>query len=277
MKTSYENWIYTQNPFFGATRDSFEKLYVIVTDHSSKLKRRSYEPEIDALYQRFLPFKEAYTEAYTAWKAAFDIRVGKTAMLDELLGTLVAEKLMLWEALIRLEFAPTSAEYQVLFREGRAFFSKAKKDLRIEGVIRLAEKLKLYANLSAVQTDVEAFALLLSETRDEQLSLRDEVRYNSKLLHDLRESVCVELFRNFASLLVIYPREPRHVTNFFQMELIRTRTDRNALELRETEHPPSTEYTTENIVCGLMSDSFLVETPNVIVSENPTEEGDSDR
>jgi len=234
--SNYQNWVYTRNPFVRVAKYSFERLYAIVVDHESKLAQRSNDPQLSALYQRFLSISTTFKAAYVAWQSALDFQVVKTAQLDTLLSSLLKRELFIWDAQIQVDVPIFSEEYRALMRGGRSFYHNAKKDIRISGVRRLAENLKEYPNLASLQADVEAFAVSLENLRDEQKRRVEITRTALQTLRELRDDACTMLFRNLAMLLDLYPNNPQRVTNFFLMELVRSSSNTSLEEETETEY-----------------------------------------
>lgn len=258
--------MYTQNPFLIATRKSLEKLYVIVCDYVAKLSYHSSTPEIDAFHQYFLPISESYKQAYSDWKSAFDSWVAKTATVNDLLDTFLKKKLPVWDAMIQAEVMPYSPAYKALMRQGRSFFHNSKKQMKIESILRLSQNLKSYPTLSVLQEEVETFANSIREAQEEKIKLEKKVREKLQTLREHRVDTCVGLYRNLTHLIGISPMMPQRVTDFFLMELVRTnRTTVSKAELRETEHPPSTEE-------EILNDNFLFNDTEPV--EDSREEGD---
>jgi len=219
--STYQNWVYTRNPFINATKGSLQKLYVIVSDHDSKLKRGNTDPEIDMLYQRFAPISEQVIALYDNWRNNEAMGRTATLKLDNLLFELSNVRIDDWDVRIRFVFDKRHDNYKTLMGDGRMIFMRGKKDIRIALVRQLAQRLGNFPQLSSLQTDVEAFATLLETTRDDQRGYLKDRRDALESLRQIRVEACKELFKNLSYLNYLYVEQPQRVTDFFKMELVR--------------------------------------------------------
>jgi len=259
--SSYTNWVHTHNPFKSATTNSFQKLYVLVTDHEAKLSMSAH-PSVVGLHQSFVPVMTRFTTAYRTWKNT--IAFGKTATLeiDNLLEEVIQSRIEKWEAMIRVEIPSNNALYQSLFPEGRKSFNRGKKDIRISSIIGLAKRLESFPQLSTLQTEVETLADQLREKRADQQKNESSRRESLRLLHELREETCDALFSNLGYLIGLFPANPRTVMNFFQMELVRNPRTANTQFIDEEEDLPPPILEEER-----NDESVMRETQETIVPE----------
>jgi len=225
---TFHNWGYLRNPFIRPTRNSFQRLIVIANDHLSKLEVESLlDPQIDVLYQRSKPLFEQLINTHQTWLEELNDGRAHTKRIDDLLSLLSQEKVEDWDVQIRAEVSIRSAEYQHLMREGRSSFYNGKKDIRIQNVLTLANALKRYPNLSSLQSEVETYGKNLKDLRNLQQQHEKLKRRYSSELHRLKEEVCTMMFRNLGSFIDLYPNRPDMVVQFFQMDLIRTKSNSN--------------------------------------------------
>jgi len=220
--STYSNWVYTRNPFVRPTKYSLQKLFAIVVDHASKLKHGIANPEIDMLFQRFEPISTLFTTHYRNWKVSVDFGRAATKELDELLEELVSLEVEDWDIRIRSVFPRSHKNYESLMGTGRKVFTKGGKELRINAVVALADKLATFPALSGLYLDVNTVATLLKEKRDEQIQHLKNRRDSLEALREMRKTVWTYLFQSLAYLTFLYPESPQRVTDFFRMELLRS-------------------------------------------------------
>jgi len=233
--STFKNWVHTQNPFTRATRNSFQKLYVIATDHTSKLSARISNADIDQLHQRFLPFYNSFKTTYQSWDTAVNTSIAYTQRVDALFKELYSGKLEKWDTFIQYAFGTKSPEYTELMYGGRLAFRTGKIDIRIKLIENLANAVKNYTQLSTIEQEVSDFAESLVSMRDEQQKWEQEKRHTSGLLHEECETLCRELFRNLANIIALYPDKPNKVVEYFQMDLVRRPIKKTSVETMEEE------------------------------------------
>jgi len=232
--STYQNWVYTQNPFKAALSKSFRRTHTIVLDHNAKLMAYANDPNLGRFYQRINPLFESWNTTYIAWSHSTAKHVSHTATVDESLQTLSGNLIGLWSMKIQIHYRKNTPEYLSLFRNGHAPFQKGRKDERIAQVGTLAKALKAYPVLTDLQEEVEKFYNELFEEREEQLRMEGQTRTLSANLKKLIPSLAKAMCQNLLGLTEIYIDSPGHVTRFFRMELIRT-TNKQAKEVEAEE------------------------------------------
>ena len=212
------------NPFLSATRKSFVKLDEISTDHKIKLSSRMNEPGIAQMYQRFLPTYNAFKEQYLKWKSSNFDQVAATDKLSNLLEVFSSTHLNRWDAYLQFALGKESYEYRRVMHGGRSALHVRKIESRINAIAVLVERLSLYPQLTLIHDEASTFLSTLLEAREMQKEAMERKRFASIELHDLREQLCGELFRNLGNLIMLYPFDPDMITHFFRMESIRRTT-----------------------------------------------------
>gem|GEM_PF-793330 len=212
------------NPFLSATRKSFVKLDEIATDHKVKLSSRMNEPGIAQMYQRFLPTYNAFKNQYLKWKSSNFDQVAATDKVANLLEDFSSTHLNRWDAYLQFALGKGSYEYRRVMHGGRSALHVRKIESRINAISVLVERLSLYPQLTLIHDEASTFLSTLLEAREMQKEAMERKRFASIELHDLREQLCGELFRNLGNLIMLYPFDPDMITHFFRMESIRRTT-----------------------------------------------------
>jgi len=221
--TTYQNWVYTRNPFARALRVSYTRTLQIVSGHKSKLSQFIGDPELDTVYQRIASLCESFEENYALWAASIAERKKCRQDLEEQLAMLSSTLIEDWDIRMQVKHKPATTEYQKLMRGKRGSFQRGSIKARISRVRTLSILLKQYPNLSDLQEEVETFHALVYALRMEQHRWKTKVRQLAATLQRLTPALKKALFQNLCNLVMLYPDEPNMVVSFFDMELIRSK------------------------------------------------------
>jgi len=229
-----KQWHYTYNQFEVQTVGNYKKMYILSTDHYGKLQNESQNeppaipgiilPTIQDLLDRFEPVEREYEVRYTAWSNARGIYKGETDRFEQFLEELKENKVPRWETLVMVEFPKGSPDFVIIFPQGRKPFNNTNRDLRIAEIERFANSLQNYPQLVAVMNDALAFYTQISQTRDHQQAMEDDVKLKSDALEAQRQLVAEEMYLNLVILLTKFYKTPTDVERFFELQLIRSTT-----------------------------------------------------
>ena len=232
-KSVNADWIYIGNLFEILLRMAFHVTYIIGKDHLAKLKEREEEhTTIRQIYDRLLPFFEAFEKAYINWKSAKGYYKGATMRVENLQSELQSQRYAKWSAAVQWLYPKDSPEFAVLFPEGGLPFQKGARDTRIVAVKTLAQQLVDYPQLAHVKDDAQTFYELMESTRFSQQRYEQNIQNASDELHKQRQILVDEFYLNFLDLLKLNYKERPNVLAFWQVNLLRSKN--NATENEET-------------------------------------------
>lgn len=214
---------------------SFKRTNIVAKDHLAKLDARKGEHEdIAAMLIRLLPYYDNFSKAYTMWLNEKSYYKGATIKIDNLLDELNREKYARWSGGIQWLFAKDSAEYASLLPDGSIPFQTGGKDFRIKATEALSVRLLNHAELTHVQTDAQSFYELMNDTRHRQQMYEQNVENASDLLHKAQRELIDELYYSLLTLLRVFYKKRVKVLAFWQVELLRTKSNnRNEEEFVE--------------------------------------------
>jgi len=221
-------WHYLDNQFVNITRRNFKKAVIISRFHDSVLAAVATEPipdpDIILLYNRYHPLHLELSQNYNSWRAQGGVQEGSTLTLDQLLG-LLPEKVFNWESRVGVLYPKASAQYRVMFPNGRAIFNKGGKDQRLDAVDSLALALATDPALSMLKIDVDAFYTQLLNARQLQAGNIANTRGDSAQLEQAVLQAMKMQYRNLG-FLIDKIENPEMVAVFFDVATIRERDQR---------------------------------------------------
>ena len=231
-----QNWTYTYNTFEINTRDSSKKMNILAADHFSKLQASEANPAIALIVAETEAYVLAFALAYMKWSASIGIYKGETNRFTNLLAELSNTKIKQWDNVISNEFIQGSSDYIAILPNGRGPFQGGAYDIRISEVASLAERLLPYIDLADLRTEVLAHYTVLLAARNVQQQKEGKVKNESEALNVARLDLADQMYKNLASLMVIFYKNPVEIERFFDLELLRnntTETDEEAMEIIE--------------------------------------------
>jgi hypothetical protein len=220
-------WRYLSNVFETATKNSFKKMLLVLTDSYSKTEALKTDPEIEAIFNRTTPVYNDYSKAYSDWTAAKGNREGETQRFNEKMVELVDVKIKQWDAKVRAEYLEDTADYLKIFPSGRTGFRTGAYDIRINNVGALATALKSFPALAAVYTDVDTFHKDILNIRNVQTHNEELVKDASDILEEKRIAAANMLYGNLGRLMDKYRDNPLLVEKFFDLSLLRSTVNGN--------------------------------------------------
>ena len=213
-------WSYVENVFLNVTNGTYQLMLIISTFHLNALKKFAGDPFFDGLIAAYEPFHTAFEKQYSAWKLSSGSQKSKTLTLGQLFE-LVTTKLDLWDPAIRIVCPKGSADYTILFPQGRSPFTKAKTDTRIMAFQTLATALKNYAALATVQTEVQTFYQQLTDARNIQEQEKTGVAGNSTDVENARVDCADQMYLDLASIMMHFYKQRDKIARFFDEKNIR--------------------------------------------------------
>ena len=220
-------WRYLANVFDIATRFSYKKMFLLITDSTTKLQSLKSDPDIDALYQRTEPVCTGYSLAYSDWTSAKGKREGETVRFTGKMAELTDLKAKQWEAQVRAVYLEDTADYKKIFPDGRSMFREGPYDIRINHLQALGSTLADYPALATTKADVDHFHQDILTIRNVQTQHEEKVKAASDLLEQKRLNASGMLFGNLGVLMDKYKDNPLLVEKYFDLSLLRSYSNGN--------------------------------------------------
>jgi hypothetical protein len=214
-------WIYTQNPFINATRNSYVKTRHISIFHDSALNAAKADPDILTLYNRYHPVHEEYMETFDKWNTQGGIQQGDTLSLRQLLLALRNETIEEWDVKIQNVYTQGTSDYIRLLPDRRKPFQEGKYIDRIGAVKVLREALATHKTLEVLREKVAAYYDRLDAAQNLAISNISIAKDLSSNVEKTRLTICREQFVNLSSLIIKYPERPENVNIFFDLQTLR--------------------------------------------------------
>jgi len=202
----------------------------LITDHESKLKAKESDADIQAIIERTTNVKNELSAKFNSWKSAKGIREGETLRFGNLMNELNTEKIPRWEAMVRIEYPERSADFKIIFPDGRSTFRQGNYETRIAKVGALAETLVNYELLTSAQAEVDAFYKELLAARDVQQQKEQLTASTSGELDKARIAAGEIMYANLGYLMNLYYQNPETIEGFYELENIRTHEGKSSPE-----------------------------------------------
>lgn len=217
------SWLYLGNPFETQTRSSFKKMSMMAKDHVDKLTAAAPSHVLfQTMLDRTKPVYNSYSTKYVEMYTNSGTYEGNTQIVRVLFEELTKKHVKRWDIEIQMEYMDGTAEYKMIFPDGKTAFQRGGYEARIREVQALSERMKDFPVLEEIRTKVEAFALKLKEARTKQQGYE----YNSSRISDELESLRIALAKimhaNFGLLIDHYVENTEHVLNFYDIQYLRT-------------------------------------------------------
>jgi len=223
-------WKFLINVFINVTKGSYVKMLSLISDHESRLKAKMSDADIQALIERTTNVKNELSAKFNAWKSAKGTYEGETLRFGNLLNELNDEKISRWEAMVRIEYPERSADFRIIFPDGRTTFRKGNYETRIAKVGALAQTLLNYESLLTAQGEVDAFYKELLAARDVQQQKEQLSASSSGELEQARIAAGEIMYANLGYLMNKYYQNPETIEEFFELENIRRHEGKSSPE-----------------------------------------------
>ena len=218
---AHSDWQYIQNQFLNALQGSYKATNIFAKDHVSSLANFKTDADVIMLYNRTTPIYDTFQTKYTAWKKSISFYKGSTANTDVLLSNYRTVLVPRWDIKIQSEYMASTSEYLTLIPNGRTGMYEGGKDTQIQTIRTLADSLLEYANLSALQTEVDDYYVKIEKMRDTQQQREQAVQDAADELRKAQTAICVMMYRNLGILMDKYAEDTQFIANFYQLDLIR--------------------------------------------------------
>ncbi len=123
--------------------------------------------------------------------------------------------------MVRIEYPDRSADFKIIFPDGRTAFRVGNYETRIAKVGALAETLLNYDLLATTQGEVDTYYKELLAARDVQQQKEQLTSSTSGELDQARIAAGEIMYANLGYLMNIYYQNPETVEEFFELEKIR--------------------------------------------------------
>ena len=214
-------WPFTENPFDNGTKGSYKKMYIISVNTANKLWGQQSNPDILPVHVFFAPVRQAYGNAYTAWKSQKAAYRGATAKVYKLLNELSSAKIEAFDVRIQVVYARVTGQYQGLLPHLRKPFQRGEIEERISALGVLIECIGTDAALAGVKSDIIAFYNLMVDARKEQKGLEGIVNTKSAELELQRITCAQAMYAVLGRLMDIFSSNSAHIAHFFDLVTLR--------------------------------------------------------
>ena len=231
-----QTWSYLFNPFEVLSKRSLRKLLIFATDHYDKLSALSANDVfLQTLFQTLeKPFQE-FSTSFQAISSTNSTYQSKTQVFETKIIELSAEKIKRWDIKIQNEFLEGTEEYKSILPQGRKPFQTGMYEERVAAVQTLAQKLKNYAILSALQTEINDYALELRSLRSEQQG-KEVLSRNAEIeLRQKAASLIQAMHRIFGGLIWHFGGDTQRIESLYELRWLRNTSKGSSTEQDENE------------------------------------------
>jgi hypothetical protein len=215
------------NPFLAAMQRSYVGAVAIAGHTAGILLAQKINPDINPLHVFFDPINDALATAYASRISAAGLQKGKTASLNSLIDELRSERIGEWDIQIQIVHRKDTPRYTELLPEGRAPFQKGRQAERIAEVEALADRMGAEAALATLKTEVLAFHQSLTLAENTQEGAKGATEGSSSAMEAAVQAAAVGLFSVYGGLVQLFAEEPERIGDYFNMELILDREQRD--------------------------------------------------
>jgi hypothetical protein len=216
-------WKYLDNQFDNATAESYRRMFILCTDHDSRLDGRKSEPAIAPLAVRFHPVYEAYAVAYSQWTAASGATRGGVAAVQAQLDLLSSTKARQWDVKTLAVFDSGTPEHTAIWPDGRGPLQTGAIDPRIAAVKALHTRMQPHAAAlgAPLLAEVLAFHAVLLALRNTQQGREGAKDADTTALEAARVATAEMMYGNLGLLMDAFRATPAAVADFFDLSIIR--------------------------------------------------------
>ncbi len=215
------DWIFQINTFESNTRGSSKKMYLLASDHQSKLESQNSDPDIALMFGDFTPVYTAFYTARKAWMIASGSYKGKTQGFTEMLENMQTKRLARWEGKIFAEFPEGSDTATEIFPRARRPYYEGIYDDQVLAFEALADKLTEYPVLAATQAEVQGEAANLRALRNAQQNKEGAVDAFSTAMEQNRIIVADAIYGNLGKLMFKFRTQRERISDFFELQHLR--------------------------------------------------------
>lgn len=240
------DWFFLNNMFDNATKNSVKKMNILATDHHDKLLNNVSNPDIQFLYNRFLPIYQDFKAQYQAVIANTGMYEGHTQIVEALFAELTSTKIKLWDIQIQNVYIEGTPEYTMILPNMRKPFQSGGYESRIRECRALALRLHNFAALTLIEQDVTLFTDKLEQARTTQQGYEKGSQDNSALLEEKRLKLAKIMHANFGRLIDIYIDNLAYVENYYELQYLRS--DNSSSDAGDSDvNEPDVPFTTNPV------------------------------
>ena len=214
-------WIYSNNPFFNATKDSFKKFLKLSSKHIDSLKAKQSVAFFDNLVALYEPLHIAYSDAFTAWKSAGEVQQGSTQNLTQLLKQLQGIMIEDWDIRIQNIYKKSTDTYKALLPNGRKPFQTGSQESKIGAVSTLIQNIGTNAQLATLKAEIVTVSGLLEAAESNKNQKLTTTKTDSSGVEAAHLDACTGMYFNLGSLMSHFAKTPENIEDYFDMSLLR--------------------------------------------------------
>lgn len=213
-------WHFLNNTFDVQTKGTNVKMLSLATDTHAKLNHEIADPVINAIFNDFDPFYNAYRQICINYDLAAGNYEGETLSFENILDSIPTE-VRKWESGVRAVYVEDSPQERAIFPNKRTPFLTSTYEERISNIGTLMEKLAIDPALAAVHIQVQNFYNMALSARLAQQGEEGGLAQLSDLRENQREITAVEMYGVLGRLMHKFRYDIDQVERFFDLELLR--------------------------------------------------------
>lgn len=214
-------WIYLNNPFEIATRNSKAKMLYLANDHASRLEAAKDDPDILALYTPFLASTVAYRSLMAQWTSNKSQGKGKTNDWGDHLDEMAKVWIYEWEGKVFSVYPKHTPEAMAIFPNNKAPLITGRYDERILALEALVLTLANYPALAALKDEIGGKLEAVKAVRQQQKEQFGKIGLLRSKVEDHRKALADLLDDNLCALKIKYRKNLDMLDNFFDLGLLR--------------------------------------------------------
>jgi len=219
-------WHFLINTFLVVTRINYKKALVLGADHLAKLIANQADPVIAAMVAPFDAVWQSFKATDVNLRIALGYYKGETKTVEQLFDILNKEHLPDWEPAIYVVYRKGTPAATALLPQGRKPFQLGTYESRIQEIDALGQKCAAIPALQPLSVIILAFHVQIESARQLQQSTGEgQVAALRTLRETARVSLCQALYGNLGLLMNHYQSNPIEVANYFEMPLLRRKSD----------------------------------------------------
>jgi len=219
-------WHFLINTFLVVTHLNYKKALVLGADHLAKLIANQADPVIAAMLAGFNAVWLSFKATDLNLRIALGNYKGETQTVEQLFDILNKEHLPDWEPAIYVVYRKGTPLATALLPQGRKPFQNGTYESRIQEIDALGQKCAAIPALQPLSVIILAFHVQIESARQLQQSTGEgQVAALRTLRETARVSMCQAMYGNLGLLMNHYQTDPLQVANYFEMPLLRRKSD----------------------------------------------------
>ncbi len=215
------------NPFEAATRGNYPLAIFIGKQHrDSLLVDSATSPIAKVCYDLIAPKVANLESAEGDLLSQKGKQGGKVATFKEL-ETGMPITLDEWQTEIKHVYKVESIEYNVLFPNGNAPFTKGKQQHKMDAVLALLKTIGLDASIATIKIVIQSFYDAMMLAFNTKGTSKKSTKIDSLAVETARKDLCDVMEGNFGKLIDFYNKTPMYAAKYFDEPAMRGRLQKS--------------------------------------------------